>query len=194
MVDKLKLAPGLFERAAQLFVAGILFGGCMGYVFASQFGSFLGTQNAVLVGIITGASTGLLFALGLGIFLVILKIGKNDLFKQYKLETGEELLSEIPANNTQNGTASGGLLLLTTIGVRFIPHLINFSTKELFLPYGKIVQVFQSGRDFSRLYAGGMVPRLVIETKEEKYFFVVSNKKKIIEYLNKKISSSFTAC
>lgn len=169
------------------------------------YGLMFGLPFGIIAGLILGTGAGIFFGFLAGfLFIVHLQIFSYSLMKasttdtntylSYQLENGEMSLSEIPANHTENNIAVGGKLLVTNLGIRFIPHKLMENTGSLvFIPYKNIAKTYiKKGSINGGLFSGGLVSRIAIDTKKQgEHLFRISKPQKLEQYLNQMVTNSF---
>lgn len=112
----------------EYFLVALFFGVPMGVLFGFS-------KSNLIVGVVFGALSGLLFALFLFVFIKIQE--KN--FDKKRIEIAKKRRVICDGGATING--NGGWLFLTENGLEFYPHKINVSTKTVQIPTGIIETV-----------------------------------------------------
>ena len=136
---------------------GGIFGLSMGIYFAI-------TYESIITGIITGALCGVLF----GFCMMLFVRSQEKKFDIKRKEISRERRIFCDGGATLNG--NGGWLFFTTQGLEFYPHKLNFSSKEVFIPF-QAIKIKSSSLN-----------NIVIENGDgNAYIFRVSHRKEWIE-------------
>lgn len=106
----------------------VLFGVPMGILFGLS-------ESSLLVGVVSGIFSGLLFTLLMFLFIKF----QEKRFGKKRIEIAKERRIICDGGATING--NGGWMFLTEIGLEFYPHRINISTEEIKLPMNMIEAV-----------------------------------------------------
>jgi hypothetical protein len=156
--------------------SGLFFGAFMSFwfIFSAIFIDKQPLLTALLVGILEGAISGLLF--GLTTPFLVKKLDKSVRFDP---EPGEESLFQTRANHFKGIEAVGGKLLLTNKRLVFKSHSVNIQNHTWSLPLEEITSV-------QRYKSIGLINNgLNITTKNGTEKFVVDNAAGWLERLSK---------
>lgn len=127
---------------------------------------------SIIKGMILGFLGGLLFAVMMMAFVIILSARKHKLRERYGI-TGQ-VMYDGAANFMRNKLAIGGWIFLTDTQFCFLPHLINSSIQSCILSYDDITDVTN----------GKMIRSIAVHTQDNNsYEFVVNNRQKWIRIL-----------
>ncbi|WP_317945576.1 hypothetical protein [Carnobacterium maltaromaticum] len=81
------------------------------------------------------------------------------------------------SNSTGGDEYVGGHLFIREDGLFFHPHKFNFQIEDLFIPKETILTV-------EKKYTLGIIPNgLLINSEKRDYFFVVSKRQKVLEFI-----------
>lgn len=157
---------------------GFFFGAVMSALFISQgllaANSLSGgiVVKIIAVGIFSGALAGLFFGFLMAKFRTSKFVSDSTLIK---LEKGEQIIFQTPANHFKGVEAVGGKLYVTNKRLVFKSHKLNFQKHELSILLHQITQVERSKT--AKLFNNGIIihtfqnttERFVVEKADEWY-------------------------
>ena len=190
MINSKDFEYSFFDKIKITALAAVLFGIMLGFLTSFVYG----INGGILTGLLAGPSFGIPFGLLMFSFsnvLVKTSVYDTKVFNKFKLEIGETIYAAIPSNHSTKGSAIGGKILITNIGVRFIPHhMMGNSGDCINIPFDQISNVSIHRPSFPKgLLEAGLVKRMKIVTKrDESHYFVILKPEKLVKYLNEIIA------